>query len=234
MNTRCDNCGKQLKLNEKMLQSIKSLEAGKTIRVKCPGCKNIIALDQSIIAGSGHTEAPAPPKSHQSGALRPPGAPDISWLAEGTFEEEQVIEDVPLAMILMQDSPQRTEIVKSIEGIGYRTEMVANASEAIEKMLFTEYSAVVLHETFEAEGISGSKFHAYMRHLEMSRRRFMFYVLVGKSFKTLYNLQALSYSANLVVNDREIPYFDVIIRKAIPDYEELFGPITEEMRIHGK
>jgi hypothetical protein len=68
----------------------------------------------------------------------------------------------------------------------------------------------------------------------MSRRRFIFYIVIGKEFRTLYNLQSLAYSANLVVNDTEIPYFNVIIRKAIPEYEELFGPITEELRIHGK
>lgn len=73
-----------------------------------------------------------------------------------------------------------------------------------------------------------------MYDMNMSRRRFIFYTLVGKEFKTLYNLQALAYSANLVVNDNEIPYFNVILRKAIPEYEELFGPITEEFRLQGK
>ena len=83
-------------------------------------------------------------------------------------------------------------------------------------------------------GINTSAFHRQMCTLNMSKRRFIFYILIGREFKTLYNLQALVYSANLVVNDQEIPKFDIILRKAIPEYEELFGPIMEELRHHGR
>ena len=68
----------------------------------------------------------------------------------------------------------------------------------------------------------------------MSRRRYIFYVLIGEQFKTLYDLQALSCSANLVVNDAEIPYIGIVLKKAIPEYEALFGPLMEELRIAGK
>jgi len=243
MNTRCKSCGKQLKLSEKMLESIAKLGPGKAIRVKCPGCAEAIALDASVVA-SAQASVKAREEADEKkvevkkkGAkdfIRPPSPPDIEWLEEGIFDEEQVIEDVPLAMILMQDSDERDKIIESIEGIGYKTEIVKDVEEAIEKMQFTEYSAVVLHSGFEGQGLESSTFHQYMCKMEMSRRRFIFYTLVGREFHTLYNLQALAYSANLVVNDKEIPYFNIIIRKAIPDYEELFGPITEELRIHGK
>lgn len=242
MNTSCNNCGKQLKLSEKMLESLAGLGPEKTVKVKCPGCAGPIVLDSSIVRSAGKAkpsdlqQKPAAPAAGASarGKITPPGPPDITWLEEGVFDEEQVIEDVPLAMILMGESPRRDAIAESIEGIGYKTEIVSSTEQAIEKMQFTEYSAVVLHTDFEGSGLESSAFHQYMCKMDMSRRRFIFYVLIGKEFRTLYNLQALAHSANLVVNDSEIAYFSVIIRKAIPDYEELFGPITEELRIHGK
>jgi len=171
---------------------------------------------------------------HARKNIKPPDPPDISWLESGDFDEDQVIEDVPLALVLMEDSENRDAIIESIESIGYKTEIVKNTREAMEKMQFVEYSAVVLHANYEGEGLASSDFHRYMCDMPMSRRRFVFYTLIGKEFNTLYNLQALAYSANLVVNEEEIPYFNIIIRKAIPEYEELFGPITEELRIHGK
>ncbi len=57
--------------------------------------------------------------------------------------------------------------------------------------------------------------------------------LAGNS-KTLYDLQALAYSANLVVNDDDIPHFSLLLRKTIPEYEALFGPLMEELRLAGK
>jgi len=234
MNTLCHACGKKLTLSDKMLESIAGLKPGKTIRVKCPGCSEAIVLDSSILADKKAKPKTKPKKPAVAGFIKPPSPPDISWLEDGVYDEEQVIEDVPLAMILMDDSDDRDKIIESIEGIGYKTDHVDNVKEAIEKMQFTEYSAVVLHSRFESNGLESSKFHQYMCTMDMSRRRFIFYVVIGKEFRTLYNLQALAYSANLVVNDTEIPYFNVIIRKAIPEYEEIFGPITEELRIHGK
>ncbi len=239
MNTSCQKCGKQLKLNQKILESVKGLGPGKSIRIKCPKCASAIVVDGSIF---GKKAAPkkkiekkqAPGQKKQTGFVKPPSPPDISWLKDGLFDEEQVIEDVPLALILMNEHPGRDTIIESVESIGYKTEFVKTGEEAIEKMQFVEYSCVVLHTLFEGLGLKSSSFHEFMSKMSMSKRRFIYYILVGKEFKTLYNLQALGHSANLVVNETEIPYFNVIIRKSIPEYEELFGPIMEELRLHGK
>ena len=79
-----------------------------------------------------------------------------------------------------------------------------------------------------------STFHAYMRSLTMERRRYIFYILIGNDFHTLYNLEALAYSANLTVNSSDLSHLDIVLRKSIPDYEELFGPFLEELNAYGK
>ncbi len=249
MNTTCKSCGKQFKLGEKMLESIRRLGPDRSIKLKCPGCSEPILLSSSMFLSENKPVESAPAKAAAAqqapaaqarkqepsrGDVKPPDPPNISWLENGDFDEDQVIEDVPLALVLMEDSEKRDAIIESIEGIGYKTEIVKNSGEAMEKMQFVEYSAVVLQSDYEGEGLASSVFHKYMCDMPMVRRRFIFYTLIGKEFNTLYNLQALAYSANLVVNEGEIPFFNVIIRKAIPEYEELFGPITEELRIHGK
>lgn len=243
MKTQCAACGKQLKLSARILESLKKLEAGRTLRIRCPGCEEPIVLDSSMLTGghvaeTGHPQAqgkvrPSSGKAAQK-SIKPPAPPDISWIEAGVFEDDDVIEDVPLALVLMEDGAQRERVVESIEGIGYKTEFVKDSREAMEKMEFVEYSAVVLQSGYDGESLAVSRFHQHMYEMNMSRRRFIFYTLIGKEFQTLYNLQALAYSANLVVNDSEIPYFNVILRKAIPEYEELFGPITEEFRLQGK
>ena len=237
MKISCHSCGKQLKLSENMVENISNLGPGKTVRIKCPACAEPIILDETAVAGGATAQRDgAPPKKPnlRSDVVKPPSPPDISWLEEGEFDDEQVIEDIPLALVLMDDPEQKSAIIEAIESIGYKTEIVENSSDAMEKMQFVEYSAVVLHSTYEGKNLAESPFHKFMCDMAMTRRRFIFYTLIGPEFSTLYNLQALVNSANLVVNDSEIGYFNVILRKAIPEYEELFGPITEELRIHGK
>lgn len=234
MITQCHECSKQLKLSEKMLASIKKLGPGKTIRIKCPGCEEPIVLDSSIIPQEKETNPFASSGKVVGKKVKPPEPPDIGWLEDGVFEQDDVIEDIPLALVLMNESAQRDSVIESMEGIGYKVEIVQSSAEAIEKMQFVEYSSVVFHSQYEGVNLHNATFHRFMRDLEMSKRRFIFYTLIGPEFKTLYNLQALAYSANLVVNDAEIPHFNIILRKAIPEYEELFGPITEELRLQGR
>jgi CheY-like chemotaxis protein len=171
---------------------------------------------------SSETSAP-------TSSVKPPSPPDIAWLKEGTFEEEEVVEDIPQTLILIKPGAKREGIAKSVESIGYQASFVESGKEAMEKMQFVNYASVILHSEFEEGGLEHSAFHQFMREMSMLKRRFIFYILVGPEFSTLYDLEALANSANLVVNDREIPELLTILRKAIPRYEELFGSLMAEI-----
>ncbi len=179
-------------------------------------------------------ERDAAGRSPGGGRIKPPAPPDTDWLKDGSFEEKDVVEDIPKAIVLMPDLPGREQVIKAAAAVGYRVEQAATSDAAIEKMRFVNYAAVFLHSRFESGDIRSGAFHQYMRSMNMARRRYIFYVLIGEQFETLYDLQALSCSANLVVNDAEIPYISTLLKKAIPEYEDLFGPLMEELRIAGK
>ena len=230
MIVNCPNCKKQLKLGEKIRESVRQLEPGRRIKIKCAHCGVPFGLDPSMDQASALGRS----GDVAGGRVKPPGPPDTEWLKDGTFEEKEVIEDIPRALVLMPDMPGRDEVVKAASGVGYRVELAYKPEEGIDKMLFVNFAAVFLHNRFEAGGIASGKFHQFMRTMNMARRRYIFYVLIGQEFKTLYDLQALSSSANLVVGDTDIPYIGVVLKKVIPEYEALFGPLMEELRLAGK
>lgn len=242
MIVHCPHCGKQLRLGEKIRESVRLLEPGRRIKIKCAHCATPFSLDVSMDKSPASVEtAPALTQEHEvidrspeRGRVKPPAPPDTDWLKDGIFEEKDVIADIPKAIVLMPDLPGRDQVVKAAAAVGYRVEQAATSAEAIEKMSFSGYAAVFLHSNFESGGIRSGAFHQYMRSMNMARRRYIFYVLIGEQFETLYDLQALTCSANLVVNDAEIPFISTILKKAIPEYEELFGPLMEELRIAGK
>ncbi len=61
----------------------------------------------------------------------------------------------------------------------------------------------------------------------MARRRAIYYIIMGPEFHTLYDLEALANNANLVVNDKEAAYLEIIFKKGRQDYDDLFGPYLE-------
>jgi hypothetical protein len=229
MIVHCPQCGKQLKLSEKIRESIENLEPGRKIKVKCVHCSAPFGLDGADMAGK--TAGAVSPVSSR---VRPPSPPDISWLREGAFEDQEVVEDIPKSLVLFPDIPVRAMVVKAAGDLGYLVEQVTSAEDALDKMRFVDYAAIFLHSRFEEGGIEEGAFHHAMRMMPMARRRMIFYVLVGERFQTLYDLQALACSANLVVNDTELPLIATILKKAIPEYEALFGPLLEELQVAGK
>jgi len=230
MIVHCPHCGKQLKLNDKIRESVQRLEPGRQLKVKCVHCAVPFGLDEK----SMQVARPTPSRSPAAGRVRPPGPPATDWLKDGSFEAKEVVEDIPRALVLMPESRSREMVVKAATEFGYLVEPAQTAEEAIDKMRFVNYAAVFLHGSFEPGGIETGTFHSFMRKMDMSRRRYIFYVLLGQQFQTLYDLQALAYSVNLVVNDAEIPYVGTVLKKAIPEFETLFGPLMEELRVIGK
>jgi len=219
MITQCPHCQQQLRFNaaqqEKITGALKKITPGKKLTIKCPHCQHPIQIDS-------FADAP-----------KPPAPPDLDWLLSGRFAGEEKVEDVPMALVLYKASPERDQIIKAIESVGYQVALADNAEEAREKMQFVRFSCVILQSQLEGS-LEQSSFHAYMRKMAMERRRYIFYILIGPEFHTLYNLQALAASANLVVNEGDLQHFDVVLRKAIPEYEELFGPLLEELAASGK
>jgi hypothetical protein len=231
MIVNCPQCGKQLRLGEKILESMNRLEPGRKVKLKCIGCGGAFAIDAGSVIGASPGKAPGAGKA---AGITPPGPPDVSWLKDGTFDDKDVVEDIPRALVLMPGIPSKDVVVNACSEFGYLVEEAADPDEAVEKMRFVNYAAVFLHTKYEPGGVRSGGFAEFMRKMAMSRRRYIFYVLIGEQFRTLYDLQALAYSANLVINEEDAPYVGTILRKAIPEYEALFAPLMEELRIAGK
>jgi len=164
----------------------------------------------------------------------PPKPPDISWLKEGKFEEKTQRLDVPTALILVPEGESQAKIIQSCQELGYQIETADSPDDALKKMQFFDFASVVLHTGFENGPLAAGKVHNYIKWLPMAKRRNMYYVLVGPQFNTLYDLEALSLSANLVVNEQHVQYLNVILQKGLQDHDQLFGPLLEILKSAGK
>ncbi|MBA3006867.1 MAG: hypothetical protein KKB91_13450 [Proteobacteria bacterium] len=235
MITDCPHCRKKLKLSPKIEDSLRLLILGKSIRINCPQCGSAILLDAGMLTPEGPQGTVTSPRPQTTGQqLTPPAPPDLSGLDTSSFEAKGVVEDVPKALILMPESPDFRLVTEAMEAIGYQPSFVHSAEEAMEKMQFATYAAVILHSHYEGDSLENGPFHQFMRAMNMNKRRYIFYMLIGPEFHTLYDLQALACSANLVVNDQNLAQLALILRKAIPQYESMFGAIMQEMNTLGR
>lgn len=168
----------------------------------------------------------------QGKTVIPPPPPDLSWLRDGSFDntDHDNPEDIPSVLILSKEKNVLGQASSSFEGFGYRIETADDAIDAIHRISSFTYAAICLHSSFEdVTNKSISPVHSHITWLPMDKRRLIYYILVGPNFTTLYDLEALSYSANLVVNDANFSSLSTILRKSLREYEELFAPLIEAM-----
>lgn len=226
MLTQCPSCQQPLRFSDEQMARLEhalgQLAPGKVLSLKCPLCRATIALDKTGL-----------PPSKVDDCIVPPPPPSLDWLHTGLYQGEEKVEDVPMALVLGRPDEHRKQIGEALEAVGYQVFMTETEEDALERMRFVNFSCIVFDADMEG-GVAPSTFHVHMRSLSMDRRRSIFYILISNSLHTLYDLEALASSANLTVNIRDLEHLDVILRKAIPAYEELFGAFLEEMEAYGR
>ena len=237
MIAHCPHCQKKLKLSPNVESGLRMLSPGKSLRISCPQCGGAILLDAGVLgappqASAKTTDAPMPRPTNQQ--VTPPPPPDLSGLNNNAYEGKTIIEDIPKVLILMPDSPDCRLITEAMETLGYQPSFAQSAEDAMEKMQFINYASVILHSHYEGSSLENGKFHQFMRAMSMNKRRYIFYILTGPEFHTLYGLEALACSTNLVVSNKDLPQLAIILRTAIPQYEGMFGAIMQEMSALGR
>lgn len=252
MISNCPHCQGALKFNAaqsaKIEQALKALKPGKRLPLKCPHCKKPMQLDAAGevqgTAGAAPKKAPekaeekkaAAPADAEAGTVKPPPPPPLDFLEEkqGGIMDDHHARDVPTALVLHADDGIRHQLGAAMEALGYQVVTLTSPDEAIDQVASISFASIIFHADFEGVPLNESIFHNYMRDMPMSRRRMIFYILMGPQFTTLYDIQALANSANLVVSDDDFKNFQLVLHKAIPCYEQLFGPLLEELSNYGK
>ncbi len=245
MITNCVHCQEPFDFSAAQLDKLESalakLQSGKHLRFKCPACG--LAID---LRGDGSTvedkrgqatdvEVEMQAVGGTATGLGKPQPPDMGWLAGGSAEKRGgVVEDVPMALILVESGAMKTAVTEAFVSHSYRPIFAKTVQRAMESMRFVRYAAIVFQPEFEGKPLAASIFHAHMSSMEMRHRRNVFYTIVGAEFHTLYDLEALTLSANLVVNDVDVKHFSTILKKSLQDYQDLFGPYLAVLREHGK
>lgn len=238
----CPHCQEPLNLSDaqrsKVQIALDKLPPGNLLKLGCPHCQKPFELKPD-----GTLPGQQPSKASGSGAsvrgaqktdVAPPPPPDLGWLSSGQVQEKEVIEDTPMVLIMMGKGPGLTTVRETYEDENFLPVFVDSLEEGIDRMQFTPFAAVLLHSRFEGDSLASNSFHAFMRKMAMIRRRNIHYTLVGPEFQTLYDLQALSNSANLVINDNELSHFKIILKKSLNESQKLFGPLAESMVREGR
>ena len=155
-----------------------------------------------------------------------PLPPDVSWLAkgvDGSGEDEAV--RPRQALVVITDGSKRALVARALVQLGFQVFAEQNTQQFAVALAHPDVSLLIGDTADLLPAL-----HGQVLQLPMVRRRMLYYALVGPRLRTLYGLEALSLSANLVVNDADLPWLDKILMKGFKDFEALYGPYLDELQ----
>ncbi|MBI3592157.1 MAG: hypothetical protein HY099_01500, partial [Nitrospirae bacterium] len=113
-------------------------------------------------------------------------------------------------------------------------EVASGAEDTFEKLKFNRYDVIALNENFGGNSPESNAVYKHLQFMPMSNRRHIFLALTGQNLKTLDNMTAFSKSANVVVNEKDIPNLKNILKKSIDDNNQFYKVYKESLVKLGK
>jgi hypothetical protein len=128
-----------------------------------------------------------------------------------------------------------TEVVKAtLRELGFKYHVAETQELAVERLRYTNYDCVVVHENFAGVSLRSNAVLNYIAPLAMTQRRYSFVCLIGPSLKTLDALQAFSQSVQLTLNPIDLPNLGPILKKSLAEFDLLYRTYKETLAALGE
>jgi len=136
---------------------------------------------------------------------------------------------------LICTDPNTAEVVKAtLRDMGFKFHLAETPELAIERMRYTSYNCIVVHENFAGSSLRSNAVLNYLTPLPMAQRRYSFVCLIGPSFTTLDAMQAFGTSVHLVLNPADLPNLGPILKKGLVEFENLYKAFREALATLGE
>ena len=136
--------------------------------------------------------------------------------------------------LICGDAPT-TEAAKTVlHDLGYKFHIAETPEVAIERMRYTNYDCIIVHENFAGSTLRSNAVLNYLTPLPMAQRRYSFVCLVGPAFKTLDAMQAFAQSVHIVLNPADLSNLQAILKKGLAEFELLYRAYRETAEAVGE
>src|SRR6059036_3750484 len=136
--------------------------------------------------------------------------------------------------LICADTNTAEAVKATLRELGFKFHVAETSEMAIERLRYTNYDCIVVHENFAGSLVRSNSILNYLAALPMTQRRYSFVCLVGPSFKTLDAMQAFTESVQLVLNPLDLPNFGPILKKGLAEFEALYRVYKETLAALGE
>ncbi|WP_396223569.1 zinc-ribbon domain-containing protein [Gemmatimonas sp.] len=196
-------------------------------RVTCGKCSHQFSVAPSApVIGSGDG---SPPLAEPPAPAALPGGREVAAAPVEAFQE-----GLRLAMVCDDRAEHAERICAALRGLGYKPHVAPRPREAIDWLFQHRYELLFVHEDFGGEPLAQNPVVVALSAMPMAQRRHICVGLCGRHVRTMDNVAAFHHSVHFVVNERDLPRLDGIVRSAVADNDSFYRVFREVLRHVGK
>ena len=143
-------------------------------------------------------------------------------------------EEGSTALVCESDTDLLKKIVNNLNLLEYHVTVSDSGRDALKKMRYHQYDLILVNESFHCEGPDANMVLLYLERLNMTVRRNMFVVMLSSSYRTMDQMMAFRYSANIIVNTKNIDDIGKVIQRGLTDYEFFYGAYNDILKEVGR
>lgn len=231
MQIKCTACEQGINIPED------KIPRDRAFTMTCPGCRAKVRVDQHLSDPAfRREELPAPsPEENQGNENETQNSLEVLLSTDFDDEEEELQiyeENDRLALVL--DEKNKDLWVDALEERGFKLQFAKSPEHAIHKMRFTQFHFIALNENYGGVALENNPVYRLLAEMQMATRRNIFFAVLGETFKTLNNMEAFSYSVNLVVNEKDKDKLPQVLKKSITEHETFYKVFKESLHAMGK
>ena len=136
--------------------------------------------------------------------------------------------------LICADANTAEAVKATLRELGFKFHVTETSEMAIERLRYTNYDCIVVHENFAGSLVRSNSVLNYLAALPMAQRRYSFVCLVGSSFKTLDAMQAFAQSVHLTLNPADLPNLGAILKKGLAEFEQLYRTFKDTLTTLGE
>jgi hypothetical protein len=136
--------------------------------------------------------------------------------------------------LICSDAATTETIKETLKELGYKFHAAETPDRAIERMRYTNYDCIFVHENFAGSSLRSNIVLNFLATLPMAQRRNSFTCLIGPSFITLDAMQAFAQSVHLVLNPSDLPNLGPILKKGLAEFEALYRAYRDTLATMGE
>ena len=225
METLCQTCRAKLKIPDEKLPK------DKVINIVCPKCNGEISIDTRTTMKDSETRRDVESSDLDSEEAATETATAVP---AGEMIDEFFGEDEKTALICDDNQSNQDMIASALNELGYRVSIGTNPSDVLDKMRFNHYDVIVLDEALGGTLPSENPVLDQIQSMPIPTRRNIFFALIGPDYTTSDNMTAFAKSANVVINQNDLPRVKAILTRSISDNERFYKVFRKTLRALGR